>query len=270
MPENDPTAQATPPGAGRSRRDAPLAPQRTVEPVPWSADDADVAWYAVREGQPRSDDASRRARRTKTRRGWVLWVVIGVPVALVAAVVLFFVLRPADGSPAASATTTTTLPVPTATTQPLDRAGATALVQALPGTVRQFVLTTVEPLDSLTGATEGWTAVYQGEAVDSQGQPVSETGAGTTEGPSAGFTVTVGQWEDAQQAAEAAAALSGDLGAPTSTQDVTVGDEVTGSLSFYEADGAPGGTAVWTNGTVVLRAVGPSSEIVNFATDFGL
>lgn len=280
MSENDPTAQATPPGAGRSRRDAPLGPPRTAEPVPWSAEDADVAWYAVREGQPRSDEATRRARRTETRRGWVLWVVIGVPVALVAAVVLFFVLRPADGNPAASATTTTTLPVPTATTEPLDRADATALVQALPGTVRQFVLTTVDPVDSLAGATEGWTAVYEGEAVDSQGQPVSaastgeasagETSAEVTEGSSDAFTVTVGQWEDGQQAAEAAASLSADLGTPTSTQEVTVGDEVTGSLSFYEADGSPEGTAVWTNGTVVLRAVGPSSEIVNFATGFGL
>ncbi|ACZ20649.1 hypothetical protein Sked_06890 [Sanguibacter keddieii DSM 10542] len=245
------------------------APETEQEP---SAGDSTtgVAGLAAPEGEPRSDEETRRARRSEQRRGRALWFVIGVPVVLVAAVVLFFVLRPADADPAASATVTTTLPVPTATSEPLDRADATALVQALPGTVRQFVLTTVEPTDSLEGAVEGWTAAYEGEAVDSQWGTASGTSTGSADTTAAGFTVTVGQWADADRATEAAAGLSADLGEPTSTEDVTVGDDVTGSLSFYGEDGASEGTAVWTNGTVVLRAVGPASEVVNFATGFGL
>lgn len=245
------------------------APETEQEP---SAGDGTtgVAGLAAPEGRARSDEETRRARRSEQRRGRALWFVIGVPVVLVAAVVLFFVLRPADAEPAASATVTTTLPVPTATSEPLDRADATALVQALPGTVRQFVLATVEPTDALEGAVEGWTVVYEGEALSSDGSSASAVSTGSADAPAAGFTVTVGQWADAERASEAAAALSAELGEPTSTEDVTVGDEVTGSLSFYGEDDASEGTAVWTNGTVVLRAVGPASEVVNFATGFGL
>lgn len=289
MSENESTAPATPAGAGRSRRDAPLEP--TESPTPGAAEpsqpadpsgaDSDgrpaddgagtgVAGLAAPEDEPRSDEESRRARRSEQRRGRTLWFVIGVPVVLVAAVVLFFVLRPADSDPAATATVTTTLPVPTASSEPLDRADATALVQALPGTVRQFVLATVEPTDALEGAVEGWTVVYEGEALSSDGSSASAVSTGSADATDSGFTVTVGQWADAERATEAAAGLSADLGEPTSTEDVTVGDEVTGTLSFYGADGASEGTAVWTNGTVVLRAVGPASEVVNFATGFGL
>ena len=302
MSENESTA---PSGAGRARRDEPL--DHAVDPVAGPETDragdptgdrgtapvsdpgpdagtapaeddgagasAGVAGFADPEAEPPSDEESRRARRAEGRRSRALWVVIGVPVVLVAAVVLFFVLRPGDDR-TASATVTTTLPVPTATSEPLDREGATALVQALPGTVRQFVLATVEPTDTLDGALEAYVAGYAGDALDAQGSPAasatSPSATGTTETAASGFTVTVGQWKDAAAATEAAAVLTADLGEPTSTEDVTVGDEVTGSLSFFLADGEPEGTAVWTNGTVVLRAEGPASEIVNFATGFGL
>lgn len=298
MSENESTA---PTGAGRARRDEPLAPaadpvtareadrvdDQTDAPAAGTAPDAGteqpesddardtlgVAALADPQTEPSSDEESRRARRVEGRRSRALWVVIGVPVVLVAAVVLFFVLRPADDR-SASATVTTTLPVPTATSEPLDREGTTALVQALPGTVRQFVLTTVEPTDTLDGALESYVVGYAGDALDAQGSPAASTASssatGATQTASSGFTVTVGQWKDATAATEAAAVLAADLGEPTSTEDVTVGDEVTGSLSYFGADGEPEGTAVWTNGTVVLRAVGPATEIVNFATGFGL
>lgn len=299
------TESTAPSGAGRARRAEPVdqatdpatpetdrAGDRTGDPVTDPAPDAGatpaeddgdrdatgVAGFADHEASPPSDEESRRARRVEGRRSRALWVVIGVPLVLVAAVVLFFALRPADDR-SASATVTTTLPVPTATSEPLDREGATALVQALPGTVRQFVLGTVEPTDTLDGALEAYVAGYAGDALDAQGSPAapatstsatSASATGATETTSSGFTVTVGQWKDAEAATAAAAVLVADLGEPTSTEDVTVGDEVTGSLSFFVADGEPEGTAVWTNGTVVLRAEGPASEIVNFATGFGL
>lgn len=218
-----------------------------------------------------SETETRRARRAEERRGWVLWAVIGVPVVLVAAVVLFFVLRPGDGAGSAAATVTTTLPVPTATSEPVDRTGASALVQALPGTVRQFVLASVEPTEVLDGALEAYTTTYSGEVLDEHGSPATASSA--ADGGDA-FTVTVGQWEDADRATAAAAGLATDLGTPTRTEDVTVGGDVTGSLAFYLPDSASGpspeATALWTNGTVVVRAVGPASELVNFATAFSL
>ena len=169
-------------------------------------------------------------------------------------------------------------------------------LEALPGTVRQFVLEGVEPTDVLDGAVEAWTVTYSGQALGEDGTPVEASGAdpegavadGTSsdgassdgasgedsdesaaaDAPAAGapaFTVTIGQWKDAEEATAGAQALAADLGEPSTTEDVTVGDEVTGSLSYYPADGSTG-AAVWTNGTVAIRAVGPSSELVNFAT----
>ena len=81
----------------------------------------------------RPDDGTRR-------RAWVLWAVIGGAVAIVVAAVVVFALLSADDAEPAAQTVTTTIDVPTPTAEPLDRTGATALVQALPGTVRQFVL----------------------------------------------------------------------------------------------------------------------------------
>lgn len=215
------------------------------------------------------------------RPGWVLWAVIGGAVVVVVAVVLAFAFLSADDGDPAVATTTTTMAVPTPTTEPLDRTGGTALVQALPGTVRQFVLTSVEPTDGLEGTVEAWTTTYAGEVLTSDGSPaeMSPETTGTTDQPGTegaaaeqapAFTVTVGQWDDAERAAAGAQALAADLGDPTETEDVTVGEDVTGSLSFYLPDDASTGTAVWTNGTVAIRAVGPSSELVNFVAAFGL
>lgn len=242
-------------------------------------------------------DGSRTEDR-RPRRAWALWAVIGGAVAIVVAAVVAFAMLSGHSAEPAAETVTTTMAVPTPTSEPLDRSGATALVQALPATVRQFVLTTVDPVDSLDGALEAWTAGYSGEALREDGSPLTvpsaaseqaaagETAAadladedvpapGDTEGggtPTT-FTVTVGQWEDAERATAGAQALAADLGEPTTTDDVTVAGEVTGSLAFYAEDAGEAGatgTAVWTNGTVAIRAVGPASEIANFATAFGL
>lgn len=226
-------------------------------------------------------------------RSRVLWAVIGGAVAVVVAAVVVFALLSRDDAEPAAQTVTTTIELPTPTVEPLDRTGATALVQALPGTVRQFVLGTVEPAEELDGSLEAWTATYSGQVLGEDGTPVDADGAtesapGETsteaaatgdadqdpaaDAPSTGapaFTVTVGQWEDAEQATAGAQLLAADLGEATSTEDVTVAGEVTGSLSYYSTDSTTG-TAVWTNGTVAIRAVGPSSELVNFATAFGL
>lgn len=230
----------------------------------------------------RPDDGTRR-------RAWVLWAVIGGAVAVVVAAVVVFALLSGDEAEPAAQTVTTTIDVPTPTAEPLDRTGATALVQALPGTVRQFVLETVEPTDTLDGALEAWTVTYSGQVLGEDGTPVEDEDAAAPDGASSegapaaeadqsaaadvpatpAFTVTVGQWEDAEQATAGAQALAVDLGEPATTEEVTVGGEVTGSLSYYPSDGTTG-TAVWTNGTVAIRAVGPSSELVNFATAFGL
>ena len=234
----------------------------------------------------RPDDGTRR-------RTWVLWAVIGGAVAIVVVAVVLFALLSGDEAEPAAQTVTTTIDVPTPTAEPLDRTGATALVQALPGTVRQFVLGTLEPTDILDGALEAWTVTYSGQVLGEDGTPVegadaasdaaAPDGSSSEEAPAAvadqsaaadvpatpAFTVTVGQWEDAEQATAGAQALAVDLGEPATTEEVTVGGEVTGSLSYYPSDGTTG-TAVWTNGTVAIRAVGPSSELVNFATAFGL
>lgn len=280
-----------PPRRGRQASD-PGTPRDEAE----AASHDDRRTRAGRRGA-RTDDARHGGSRsladlgTRTqesgpadhdrRRGWVLWAVIGSAVVVVVAAVIAFALLSGDGRDPVAETTTTTMAVPEPTTAPLDRTGSSALVQALPGTVRQFVLTTVEPADGLEGALEAWTSAYAGEVLTVDGSPaaVSPEPAGTTDQASAegvaaedapAFTVTVGQWEDAERATAGAQALAADLGEPTETADVTVGEDVTGSLSFYLPDDAATGTAVWTNGTVAIRAVGPSSELVNFATAFGL
>jgi len=246
------------------------------------------------DGLDAEPDGTRPDDKTR-RRTWVLWAVIGGAVAIVVAAVVLFALLSGDEAEPAAQTVTTTIDVPTPTAEPLDRTGATALVQALPGTVRQFVLGTVEPTDTLDGALEAWTVTYSGQVLGEDGTPVEGADAASDAAPSDGsssdgapaeeadesaaaevpasgtpaFTVTVGQWEDAEQATAGAQALAAELGEPATTEEVTVGGEVTGSLSYYPSDGTTG-TAVWTNGTVAIRAVGPSSELVNFATAFGL
>ena len=109
---------------------------------------------------------------TERRRAWVLWAVIGAAVVVVAAVVVTFVLLSREDAEPPTATVTTTLAVPTPTSEPLDRTDATALVKALPGTVRQFVLTSVSPSEELPGALEAYTVTYAGQALDAAGEPV--------------------------------------------------------------------------------------------------
>lgn len=244
-----------------------------------STDSSEAGRAQVLSWADTQDESSSDDRRP--RRPWILWAVVGGAVTIVVAAVVAFAMLSGDSAEPANETVTTTMAVPTPTSEPLDRSGGTALVQALPGTVRQFVLTTVDPDETLDDALEAWTAGYSGEALREDGSPLTDPAAADVSAPGEVegggttpiVTVTVGQWADGEGAAAGAQALAADLGEPTTTEDVTVGGEVTGSLSLYTGgagDEASTGTAVWTNGTVAIRAVGPASEIANFATAFGL
>jgi hypothetical protein len=165
-------------------------------------------------------------------------------VALLTALVWPGFARPAEPAP----TATVTAPPPSPTASPAPREGEqTALTDALPDTVLQYVQrgfaesTTWGAQDDVV---EAWEITYADGA-----------GAGATE-----ITVQVGQWADEPAAEGFAAAWLEDAGEPAKEGEVTVGEEVTGTYAVVPgADGAA--TLLWRNGTVVVAATGPADAV---------
>ncbi|SDD84938.1 hypothetical protein SAMN05216410_0265 [Sanguibacter gelidistatuariae] len=213
---------------------------------------------------------SRSAARSANGRRFtaspvLIWSVVAAVVLVAAAVTAFLLLRGDDSAtgtaPTPVPTVTHTLPAPTATTDPIARGDGTVLFAALPGTVRQYVLTAITPGDlaAQVGALETYDLTYAG-AID---------GAGDAD---AVYTVQVTLWGTSDAATAAAGALSAPLAPASSTGDVHVTGAVTGAFSLFGEGDSVTETAhaVWTNGTLVLHASGPAADIRNFYLAYSL
>ena len=223
---------------------------------------AAAAGTSATASRSRSADTSASAttRRGSAARPALVWSIAGA-VALVAVAATTYLLLRDDGDPGAAApvpTVTTTLPVPTPATAAIDRGDGSTLFTSLPSEVRQYVLTAITPVGPAVpgGALETYDLTYDGDLA----------------GGGASYTVHVEQWATPELAAAAAEALAAPLAPASSSGEVLVGDAVTGTFSLFgEAGGArEAGSAVWTNGTLVLQASGPALDIRNFYLAYGL
>jgi len=178
---------------------------------------------------------------------WLVWVLLVVVVlAVVVGVVLALTGSEDDEQAAPAPTVTVTAAEPTPAVEPVDRGEGSALLGALPGTVRQYALAEVAPSEAFAAS------------------DVLESYALTYVGPDAvaSFSVLVGQWATAPEAAASAALLLEAAGTPTSTGDVLVEDQTVGTYSVVDhGDGTA--TVVWTNGTLALQATGPVEDAEN-------
>lgn len=243
---------------------------------------------------------SRRDRNTPPpRRRPPLWLLVLIGVVVlggVAAAVLLLMNREAPEAPPAE---TVTLPAPTPTIDPIERAEGTAFAGALPSTVLQFALTEFvehEPLMA-AGALEAYRLTY------------SDGGADT-------LVVVAGQWRDAAGAtAQYDAVLAGlveELGeiaeateAPSEpASDEPAADDEPGDETGDEGDGATAtptaeplpdpvqgpvevdgqevgryvfvpredgtGSIWWTNTTVLVQVDGPWRELRDVFAAFPL
>jgi len=153
---------------------------------------------------------------------------------------------------------TVTAPPPTPTVEATGRPeNQTAFLAALPDSVLQLAVREVAehaPWADDLSAVEAWDVRYaEGDEADAQS-----------------VALVAGQWEDDGAAGEAYEALAQGAGEPTSTGDVTVDDEVTGTYAV--TPGAQEGQSVvtWRNGTAVFQATGPSALVEDFYSAFPL
>ncbi|NLE70857.1 MAG: hypothetical protein GX609_02005 [Actinomycetales bacterium] len=232
----------------------------------------------VGAGDPPPTRRRHTAEKPRRRRPpvWLL-VLLGLVVVggAVTAVMLLTDREPPEPEPAR----TITLPPPTPTIDPVERAEGTAFEQALPSTVLQFALTEIvehEPF-MVAGALEAYLLTY-------------------SDGGDATLTLAAGQWRTAEEAAAQLDAVLAEVGevpegsleppepeqpAAEPTEGATEGatttptaeplpDPVQGPV---EVDGAEvgrfvyvpredgSGTLWWTNTTVFFRLDGPWAEI---------
>lgn len=234
--------------------------QSTVATLPSTDVDAGGAVAPATPAAPAAGESRRSARATSGRRlnPVVIWSVVAAVVLVAAAITAYLVLRDDSEAPAPAPTTTVTLPAPTPTAQAVARGEGTALFAAFPDSVRQYVLTAITPADLAAegGALEAYDLSY----------------AGVADGVEATYTVHVAQWATPEEAAAAAEAWGSPLAPASSTGEVMVGGTASGAFSLFGDDGTATetGTAVWTNGTVVLQATGPALDIRNFYLAFSL
>ncbi|WP_372593701.1 hypothetical protein [Actinotalea sp.] len=214
--------------------------------------------------------AGVRPRRASRRRVPV-WVFIAVGVLLVGLAGTSALMMSNRGGGPVPEAEVVTLPVPTPTIDPIARAEGSAFYEALPSTVLDFVLADSADATELVtaGALEGYLLEY-------------------TDG-SATVALLAGQWESAEQAETARAALSGSSvedeagtaspepsdgassdGTPDAESgDVTVDGVVVGTYTMEtSADGD--GVLTWSNDTVVLQLSGPADELHDLYAAFPL
>lgn len=208
---------------------------------------------------------------TATRRRWLIGgiaavVLVGVGIALA-------VTLGGSGDPGAAETRTTVLASPTPTVAPAAREPGSAFLTALPSTVLQYAWSAVTPDAewSAAGAVEAYDVTY-------------------TDGGTAQVTVRAGQWATADEVTatheKVVTALTGAVGAaatPAATTDatgtpetaavtqgnVTVAGAVVGSWTIVPGGGGSG-AVVWSNGTTLFEATGPTSELANLYAAFPL
>lgn len=193
-----------------------------------------------------------RAPRSRGAVVW-LWVVAGVLVLAVAAVAAVL-LTNRGGAAEEPKPSAVTLPAPTPTVSAIPKVDGSDFYDGLPATVLAFALSQVAPGDVLLGA--GALEGYQLDYTD---------GAQTV-------TVLAGQWPTAEEASAAAAILvtaaSDGAAAEPTTAPVEVDGTEVGTATTIEHDGTT--TIVWTNGTAVLQASGPSAAVPDLYTAYAM
>lgn len=147
--------------------------------------------------------------------------------------------------------------------EPAARVGEqTELVKAIPDLVAGFVQTDIAGAATWTGgekAIESWQFTYIAGG---------NVGADT-------ILVDVGQFENAADSEAFFSALLNSASEPIAEGDVFVGDERAGRFALVEgpttsAEPSEQGVLYWRNGTVVLRAEGPITQLQQFYTEFPL
>lgn len=231
------------PGGGPGGPDGDRVPDPTTSPTVPPPD------------APGVDSPADRAPEGGGRRRLPLWVPIGTGVLVVAAVVVAVVLltgRQPEVAPVPEAEVVTLAP-PSPTVEPIERAAGTPFLDALPSTVLAFALSSVAEEPSLlqSGALESYRLDY-------------------TDG-SQTVVVRAAQWPGADGAAAAfataAAALTG-TGEPSEGPVEVDGAEVGRYLVVPGSEGA--GTALWTNGTVLVQVEGPADSVKDVFAAFPL
>lgn len=203
------------------------------------------------EGAGRPDPGDPRARR----RRLVLVVVAAVVVLAVAATAFALSRRTPAEPPAAEVVT---LPAPTPTVEPIERAPGTPFFEALPSVVRAHALSdAAEDLPLLTaGALEAYRLGYTDGAT-----PV---------------VLVAAQWPSAEEATAAydravAAAVAAGGAEPAEEGPVEVdGTEVGRRVLVPGADGTAEATLTWRNGDTVLQLVGPAEALPDLFAAFPL
>lgn len=222
-----------------------------------------------------ADSAPEATAESSGRPRWLLPVVIGAVVLVVALVVGGILLSRGTGDetppPVAS---TVVLPSPTPTVEPAARTATTAFTGVLPTSVLQYALTGSAPDDEwlAAGAVEAYSETY-GDGADGQA------------------VVRAGQWETPQEATDAAArivatlptaaaapsasatagadgAAGADAGLPQTGEVVAAGVPA-GTYTIVDAgDGT--GVAVWTNGSSLFHVVAPVEDVADFYAAYPL
>ncbi|MBO9568449.1 MAG: hypothetical protein J7503_06450 [Cellulomonas iranensis] len=241
------TPQGVPgPGAGRPAW-APSGASAAPEPAPARHDD-----------------------RGRGRPAWLLPVVVGVVVLLVAGAVAGILLTRDRGAGAAPTGTASTvvLPAPTPATAPVAREATTAFAAALPTTVLQYALASSQ--EDAERLAAGAVEAYVETLTDGAGGTVTVRAA-QLESPEAATALQ-------QQVAATLPVPAPDTGATPvdpdapdlpESGDVTVGGEVVGTYTVADAgDGT--GVAVWRNGTAVLQLTAPLADVLDAYRAYGL
>lgn len=248
----------------------PAVPDRPAAQAPPSFAPAIGSLEALTEAaanQEGADDSSPSSVSWYRKVPWWGWLIAAV-VLMCGSIVAFWIAQNSGSSTVAVSNVVVTAPAPTSSVSPVDRGEGSALHQAIPGTVNQYALTKLQAESTWVadrGAIEAFTATYSG-AVD----PLDATSAQGT------YTVTVGQWSTAKEATTEAKKLAASLVGDQAVQgDVMVSGKKVGQswsapATAAGADSTAEATTVWTNGTVVLSATGPASDLARFFAGYGL
>lgn len=270
--------------SGGAQTGAPV-PNRPVAPTGFAGGrtDSRSAFDDAVEPEPGSGRTATHQGGARARRRPPLWLLILIGLVVVGVVVAVVVVLTKDksGPQEVPVAATVTLPVPTATVEPIAREGGTAFQQALPSEVLAFALTEIIEFEPwlASGAVESWQLSY-------------------TDG-TAGVILFSGQWRDsasveavfdsvlaanpvapADTAAEATAeATQAEAGATATASSEPVLEPEQGVV---EVDGQPvgrylfmpreDGTASlwWTNSTVLLQLDGPATALRDVYSAFPL
>ncbi|MGC0271950.1 hypothetical protein ACO0LV_03010 [Pseudactinotalea sp. Z1739] len=224
--------------------------------------------------------AGRRVQ--KPGRGRVLLIVVIVALVVVAAIVTVLLIqnqRQSQAEPEVPDPVTTTLPTPTPAGDPMEVSEDSQLVQALPTTVLDHVLTELAADQDAFAeheALEGWFLTYSA--------------------PGSDIEVHVLQWESADEAAAHAEDVAsgpeglsdgeGRRSGDVAVQGESVGRYEIGVLAGEQQPAEPStpaeddseplatpeplgpGMAVWRNGTVVFVATGDAGRLAQFYDNY--